>query len=155
MKIIYAKNSSGINEQGSFQNPAYYEKPDPGARSVVVYGDYPQIKADYEKLGIEVEVRDLPEAKPLTIDLKVGISPELQVIIDEAKAECEKVTAENTILAEQLATAQGELIAFKNDIPAMQARIDELQPAAKKPTAAEVKAAKTAEEAAKADQTKE
>lgn len=165
MKIIYAKKSSGIDEQGSFQNPSYYDKPNKNAESVVIYGDYPQIKADYEALEIPVNVRELSLAKPLTIDVKVGITPELQAVIDEAKAECEKVVAENdelkqqlealkaglvpgepvdltglvpteqfdavaldlTNTKEQLATAQGEFIAFKNDAAAMQARIAELQ----------------------------
>lgn len=165
MKIIYAKKSSGIDEQGSFQNPGYYDKPNKDAESVVIYGDYPQIKTDYEALEIPVNVRELSLAKPLTIDVKVGITPELQAVVDEAKAECEKVVAENdelkqlleslktellhgeptdltglvsteqfdavaldlTNTKEQLATAQGELIAFKNDAAAMQARIAELQ----------------------------
>lgn len=165
MKIIYAKKSSGIDEQGSFQNPSYYDKPNKDAESVVIYGDYPQIKADYEALEIPVNVRELSLAKPLTIDVKVGITPELQAVVDEAKAECEKVVAENdelkqqlealkaglvpgepvdltglvpteqfdavaldlTNTKEQLATAQGEFIAFKNDAAAMQARIAELQ----------------------------
>lgn len=165
MKIIYAKKSSGIDEQGSFQNPEYYLKPDSNAKSIVIYGDYPQIRADYEKLGIEVDLRELPKDKPVTIDVKVGITPELQKTIDDAKAECEKVKTENVGLKqqietlkseqvkgepadlsglvpieqfdavaldlsntkEQLSTAQGELIAFKNDVAAMQARITELQ----------------------------
>lgn len=165
MKIIYAKKSSGIDEQGSFQNPSYYDKPNKDAESVVIYGDYPQIKADYEALEIPVNVRELSLAKPLTIDVKVGITPELQAVVDEAKAECEKVVAENdelkqqlealkaglvlgepvdltglvpteqfdavaldlTNTKEQLATAKGEFIAFKNDAAAMQARIAELQ----------------------------
>ena len=85
-------------------------------------------------------------AGPVTVNLAVGITPELQAAIDEAKAECAKVQAENTELKEQLATAHGELIAFKNDGAAMQARIDELSPKTKKPTAAELKAAKAAEQ---------
>ncbi|WP_336622199.1 HeH/LEM domain-containing protein [Acinetobacter sp.] len=47
--------------------------------------------------------------------------------MNDAKAECESVAAENTWLKEQLATSQGEFIAFKNDVAAMQARIDELK----------------------------
>ncbi len=108
---------------------------------------------------------ELPKAKPLTIDVKVSITPELQATIDQAKAECEKVVAENddlkqqmetlkagliqgepadltglvpmehfdalaldlTNTKEQLAIVQGEFIAFKNDVGAMQARIVELQ----------------------------
>lgn len=165
MKIIYAEKSTGIDEDGSFQNPKYFERADKEATSVVIYGDYPQIKADYEALEIPVNVRELSLAKPLTIDVKVGITPELQAVVDEAKAECKKVVAENdelkqqlealkaglvpgepadltglvpteqfdavaldlTNTKEQLATAQGEFIAFKNDVTAMQARITELQ----------------------------
>ena len=122
--------------------------PDQGEYVVINESDFdPNIHklADGESLKGE---------KP-TITLNAKTAPELQQAINEANAECAKVTAENSELKEQLATAQGELIAFKNDVAAMQARIDELQPAAKKPTAAEVKAAKAAEEATKEEQPKE
>ena len=193
MKIIYAKKSSGIGEQGSFQNPDYYDKPNTVAESVVIYGDYPQIKADYEELGIDVDVRELPNAKPLTIDVKVGITPELQATIDQAKAECEKVVAENVELKQQIETlkadlapgepadlsglvpveqfdavaqklveaeeklkqSQGELTASQNENTALKAKISELEAKPKKPTAAELKAAKAAEEAKTAEQTQE
>ena len=146
MKIIYAKKSSGIDEQGSFQNPEYYLKPESNAQLVVIYGEYPHIKADYEELGINVEVRELPKAKPLTVDLKVSITPELQDVIDQTKAECEKVVAENVELKDQLATSKDEFIAFQNDVNAMKNRIAELEPVVdKKPTAAELKAAKAVE----------
>ncbi|HCQ9970200.1 TPA: hypothetical protein OMQ72_003181 [Acinetobacter baumannii] len=100
-----------------------------------------------------------------TVNLAVGISPELQAVIDDAKAECEKVVEENTQLKQKIAILeqaggnQSELLsensrlkdaavladkalkdaeaqvvgiktefeAFKNDIPAMQARIVELE----------------------------
>jgi hypothetical protein len=61
------------------------------------------------------------------VNLKVGITPELQTVIDDAKAECEKATDENVGLKEQLAIAHGELIAFKHDVSAMKARITELE----------------------------
>lgn len=109
MKIIYAKKSSGIDEQGSFQNPEYYLKSELNAQSVVIYGDYPHIKADYEELGVDVEVRELPKAKPLTIDVKVSITPELQATMDQAKAECEKVIAENVDLKQQIETLKADL----------------------------------------------
>ncbi|EPJ6750273.1 Ish1 domain-containing protein [Acinetobacter baumannii] len=100
-----------------------------------------------------------------TVNLAVGITPELQAVIDDAKAECEKVVEENTQLKQKVAILeqaggnQSELLsensrlkdaavladkalkdaeaqvvgiktefdAFKNDIPAMQARIAELE----------------------------
>ena len=112
-----------------------------------------EVAGDVPKAYLDLIKRN--NSNIVTIEAKVGITPELQATIDEAKAECAKVIAENVELKEQLATAQGEFIAFKNDVAAMQARIDELQPPTKKPTAAELKAAKAAEEAAKAEQPKE
>lgn len=97
----------------------------------------------------------LSSAHNVTVTLNTETAPELQQAIDEAKTECEKVAAENTWLKEQLATSQGEFIAFKNDVAAMQVRIDELAPKPKKLSAAEVKAAKAAEEAATTEQLKE
>lgn len=112
-----------------------------------------EVAGDVPKAYLDLIKRN--NSNIVTIEAKVGITPELQATIDEAKAECAKVIAENVELKEQLATAQGEFIAFKNDVAAMQARIDELQPPTKKPTAAELKAAKAAEEAAKVEQPKE
>lgn len=112
-----------------------------------------EVAGDVPKAYLDLIKRN--NSNIVTIEAKVGITPELQATIDEAKAECAKVIAENVELKEQLATAQGEFIAFKNDVAAMQARIDELQPPTKKPTTAELKAAKAAEEAAKVEQPKE
>lgn len=112
-----------------------------------------EVAGDVPKAYLDLIKRN--NSNIVTIEAKVGITPELQATIDDAKAECVKVIAENVELKEQLATAQGEFIAFKNDVAAMQARIDELQPPTKKPTAAELKAAKAAEEAAKVEQPKE
>ena len=161
MKIIYAKKSSGIDEQGSFQNPEYYLKPEPNAQLVVIYGEYPYIKADYEELGINVEVRELPKAKPLTVDLKVGITPELQDVIDQTKAECEKVVAENDDLKQQLdkerevvqkldlenTQLKDQVLTAEKTLLAADAEIKALKAAAKKPTAAELKAAKASDDA--------
>lgn len=38
-----------------------------------------------------------------TVNLSVGITPELQAVIDDAKAECEKVVEENTQLKQKVA----------------------------------------------------
>ena len=121
-----------------------------------VAGDVPQAYLDLIKQT---------KSSIVTIEAKVSITPELQATIDQAKAECEKVIAENddlkqqmetlkagliqgepadltglvpveqfdavaldlTNTKEQLVIVQGEFIAFKNDVGAMQACITELQ----------------------------
>nr|WP_314523800.1 HeH/LEM domain-containing protein [uncultured Acinetobacter sp.] len=120
---------------------------------------------------------DVPEwykgkSDKITVQVAAEISPELQASIDEEKAECEKVQAENESLKQQiealgevqgnnsellsensrlqdallniigerdalvvkakelddqLAGIKGELIGFQNNIPAMKARIEELE----------------------------
>ena len=102
-----------------------------------VAGDVPQAYLDLIKQT---------KSSIVTIEAKVSITPELQATIDQAKAECEKVVAENVELKDQLATSKDEFIAFQNDVNAMKNRIAELEPVVdKKPTAAELKAAKAAE----------
>ena len=144
MKIIYAQKSAGIDEKGSFQNPKYFDRPDTTATLVLIYGDYPQIKAAYDALGVEVEVREVPERKAkvekITVQLGVETSPELQKVLADTKAECEKVVAENETLHDQLKKAIADLeteravhLAFMDDVSAMQARIDELKSAAANP----------------------
>lgn len=109
MKIIYVQKSTGIDEDGSFQNPKYFDRPDVNATSVLIYGDYPQIKEAYDALGVEVEVREVPERKAkvekITVQLGVETSPELQKVLADTKAECERVVAENTALQGQLKKA--------------------------------------------------
>lgn len=170
MKIIYAEKSTGIDEDASFQNPKYFERVDGKATSVVIYGDYPEIEAAYEDLGVEVEVREV--AKPnreLTVGVQIGVTPELQKVIDDAKAECEKIQSENTNLTTDLKTAldakdqlqtkltetEGLLSAVQSENTELKAKIAELEKTTtKKPTAAELKAAKAVEEA-KAEQSQE
>ncbi|MDM8428322.1 Ish1 domain-containing protein, partial [Acinetobacter baumannii] len=132
------------------------------------YGDYPKIQNDYEALDIPVEVRKLEEPVKTTlatVSAVIGITPELQKVVDETKAECEKVVEENTQLKQKIAILEqaggnqselssensrlkdaavladkalkdaeaqvvgikAEFEAFKNDIPAMQTRIAELE----------------------------
>ncbi|MFW1892159.1 Ish1 domain-containing protein [Acinetobacter geminorum] len=100
-----------------------------------------------------------------TVNVDVGITPELQEVIDETKAECLKVAEENSQLKQKIETlekasgnsselisensrlkdavtladnatkaAEGKVVsiqaefdAFKNDVPAMRARIAELE----------------------------
>ncbi|HHN6040945.1 stress-responsive nuclear envelope protein [Acinetobacter baumannii] len=169
MKIIYTRIAAAAAlETGIIANPDYYENPNLKAKEVIIYGNYPKIQKDYESLEVPVEVRKLevPQKTTLaTVNVAVGITPELQAVMDDAKAECEKIVEENTQLKQKIAILeqaggnQSELLsensrlkdaavladkalkdaeaqvvgiktefeAFKNDIPAMQARIAELE----------------------------
>ncbi|SSM82450.1 Putative stress-responsive nuclear envelope protein [Acinetobacter baumannii] len=169
MKIIYTRIAAlAALETGIIANPDYYENPNLKAKEVIIYGNYPKIQKDYESLEVPVEVRKLEEPQKTTlatVNVEVGVTPELQAVIDDAKAECEKVVEENTQLKQKIAILeqaggnQSELLsensrlkdavvladkalkdaeaqvvgiktefdAFKNYIPAMQARIAELE----------------------------
>ncbi|OCY22672.1 Ish1 domain-containing protein [Acinetobacter pittii] len=168
MKLIYTRIAAAAAlEVGTIANPDYYENPNRSAEEVIIYGDYPKIKNDYEALDIPVEVRKLEEPAKTTLatgNVAVGITPELQEVIDNTKAECEKVVEENGQLKQkieflkqasgdsselisensrlkdavtladnatkaaegQVVSIQAEFDAFKNDVAAMQARINEL-----------------------------
>ncbi|EXR39521.1 MULTISPECIES: Ish1 domain-containing protein [Acinetobacter calcoaceticus/baumannii complex] len=168
MKLIYTRIAAAAAlEVGTIANPDYYENPNRSAEEVIIYGDYPKIKNDYEALDIPVEVRKLEEPAKTTlatVNVAVGITPELQEVIDNTKAECEKVVEENGQLKQkieflkqasgdsselisensrlkdavtladnatkaaegQVVSIQAEFDAFKNDVAAMQARINEL-----------------------------
>jgi len=115
----------------------------------------------------------------VVVNLEVGITPELQATIDEAKAECEKVVAENESLKEQITVLENGLkeysdlmsensrlkeqqtLSEKNTselqatIEGLNKTIKSLEAKLKKPTAAEAKTAKAADEAAKVDEPKE
>lgn len=169
MKLIYTRIAAAAAlEVGTIANPDYYENPNRSAEEVIIYGDYPKIQNDYEALDIPVEVRKLDEPAKTTlatVNVAVGITPELQEVIDETKAECIKVTEENTQLKQkieileqasgdsselisensrlkdavvqagnatkaaegQVVSIQAEFDAFKNNVPAMQARIAEIE----------------------------
>ncbi|MGY5392001.1 HeH/LEM domain-containing protein [Acinetobacter sp. NigerLNRRAM0016] len=122
MKIIYAKNGEKIQHDGQIHNPDYYDKPVVKAKSVVIYGDYPKIKADYEAINIEVEVLEVAKN-----NLEQGEPADLSGLVPVEQFDAVALDLSNT--KEQLSTAQGEQIAFKNDVGAMKARIAELEPA--------------------------
>lgn len=106
MKLIYTRIAAAAAlEVGTIANPDYYEYPNRSAEEVIIYGDYPKIKNDYEALDIPVEVRKLEEPAKTTlatVNVAVGITPELQEVIDRTKAECEKVVEENGQLKQKI-----------------------------------------------------
>ena len=150
-------NVADLQAQGyTLRKASAYHESDTLEACAEVAGDVPQAYLD---------LIARTKANIITANVQVGITPELQKVIDDAKTECEKVVAENVELKqqletlkaglvpgepadltglvpleqfdaialdltntkEQLATAEGELISFKNDVGAMQARITELQ----------------------------
>lgn len=129
MKIIYAKNGEKVKGDGQIRNPDYYVKPVIGAESVLIYGNYPQIEADYKAIGITPKVTE-SIIKKAVLQVSVGITPELQKLVDDAKAECEKVQKENEALSEQLkdhelVVAQRDALVIENE--ALKAQIAESQ----------------------------
>ncbi|EXE48790.1 Ish1 domain-containing protein [Acinetobacter baumannii] len=106
MKIIYTRIAAlAALETGIIANPDYYETPNLKAKEVIIYGDYPKIQNDYEALDIPVEVRKLEEPQKTTmatVNVEVGVIPELQAVINDAKAECEKVIEENGQLKQKI-----------------------------------------------------
>lgn len=106
MKLIYTRVAAAAAlEVGTIANPDYYEYPNRSAEEVIIYGEYPKIQNDYEALDIPVEVRKLEEPAKMTlatVNVAVGITPELQEVIDNAKAECEKVVEENGQLKQKI-----------------------------------------------------
>lgn len=106
MKLIYTRIAAAAAlEVGTIANPDYYEHPNRSAEEVIIYGNYPKIQNDYEALDIPVEVRKLEEPAKTTlstVNVAVGITPELQEVIDNTKAECEKVVEENGQLKQKI-----------------------------------------------------
>lgn len=106
MKLIYTRIAAAAAlEVGTIANPDYYEHPNRSAEEVIIYGDYSKIQNDYEALNIPVEVRKLEEPAKTTlatVNVAVGITPELQKFIDQAKADCEKVIEENGKLKQKI-----------------------------------------------------
>ncbi|MGF2298997.1 Ish1 domain-containing protein [Acinetobacter baumannii] len=106
MKLIYTRIAAAAAlEVGTIANPDYYEHPNRSAEEVIIYGDYPKIQNDYQALDIPVEVRKLEEPAKTTlatVNVAVGITPELQEVIDKTKAECEKVIEENGQLKQKI-----------------------------------------------------
>jgi len=155
------ENVAELQKQGYILRKASaYHEADTLEVCAEVAGDVPQAYLD---------LIARTKANIITANVQVSITPELQKVIDDAKAECEKVVAENVDLKEQLdkereavkkldlenTQLKDKVSTAEKTLLAADAEIKELKAASKKPTAAELKATKAAEEAAKAEQPKE
>ena len=125
------ENVADLQGQGyTLRKASAYHEADTLEACAEVAGDVPQAYLD---------LIEHTKANIVTANVQVSITPELQAVIDEAKAECEKVVAEKEALKQKIAALDGSLVVANE-------RIAELEAKPKKPTAAELKAAKTAEQ---------
>ena len=136
-KRLYFTNDFSPENVAELQGKGYtlrkasaYHEADTLEACIEVAGDVPQAYLD---------LITRTKANIVTANVQVSITPELQAVIDEAKAECEKVVAENEALKQKIAALDGSLVVANE-------RIAELEAKPKKPTAAELKAAKTTEQ---------
>ena len=136
-KRLYFTNDFSRENVAELQGKGYtlrkasaYHEADTLEACIEVAGDVPQAYLD---------LITRTKANIVTANVQVSITPELQAVIDEAKAECEKVVAENEVLGQKISVLDAALV-VAND------RIAELEAKPKKPTVAELKAAKTAEQ---------
>jgi cell division protein FtsB len=67
-----------------------------------------EVAGDAPKAYLDLIAKN--NAKIITTNVKVGISPELQKVIDDTKAECVKVQAENDDLKQQIETLKAGLV---------------------------------------------
>ena len=125
------ENVADLQGQGyTLRKASAYHEADTLEACIEVAGDVPQAYLD---------LITRTKANIVTANVQVSITPELQAIIDQAKAECEKVFAENMELEQKISVLDAALVVANE-------RIAELEAKPKKPTAAELKAAKAAEQ---------
>lgn len=106
-KRLYFTNDFSPGNVADLQGLGYtlrkasaYHEADTLEACAEVAGDVPQAYLDLIKRN---------KANIVTANVQVSITPELQKVIDDAKAECEKVVAENAGLKEQIETLKADL----------------------------------------------
>ena len=94
-------NVADLQAQGyTLRKASAYHESDTLEACAEVAGDVPQAYLD---------LIARTKANIITANVQVGITPELQKVIDDAKIECEKVVAENVELKEQIETLKADL----------------------------------------------
>ncbi|WP_441368245.1 HeH/LEM domain-containing protein [Acinetobacter lwoffii] len=94
-------NVVDLQAQGyTLRKASAYHESDTLEACAEVAGDVPQAYLD---------LIARTKANIITANVQVGITPELQKVIDDAKTECEKVVAENVELKEQIETLKADL----------------------------------------------
>ena len=64
LELVYSRQGSDFIKGRAYSNPRFYSTPRQGVSKVYVVGDYPQIVADYERMGVPVEIVDEGFALP-------------------------------------------------------------------------------------------
>lgn len=94
-------NVADLQAQGyTLRKASAYHESDTLEACAEVAGDVPQAYLD---------LIARTKANIITANVQVGITPELQKVIDDAKTECKKVVAENVELKEQIETLKADL----------------------------------------------
>lgn len=95
------ENVAELQARGyTLRKASAYHEADTLEACAEVAGNVPQAYLDLIKRN---------KANIVTANVQVSITPELQKVIDDAKAECEKVVAENAELKEQIQTLKADL----------------------------------------------
>lgn len=55
MEVTYTSRSDNFEDGVSYRNPYYFDFVEGGVTSVILDGDFPEVKAAYEAAGIEVK----------------------------------------------------------------------------------------------------
>lgn len=177
-----AENVQKLQGQGwTLRRASAYRQGDSLEECSEVSGDVPQAYLDAEKkangkLTVQLDVETSPALQKALDDAKAECekvaakNAELKEQLDKEREAVKRLTAENTELQNKVLIAEKTLVSADEEIKALKDRITYLQkplasggasagaPAEakpKKPTAAELKAAKAAEDAAQANETKE
>lgn len=83
MQIVYTRDALPKTEGRRVLNPRHYQNPVSDASKVFIDGNYPKIRADYERLGTPVaditEMRALPpKAKARSPEPDTPVSPPVE-----------------------------------------------------------------------------
>lgn len=61
MELIYTTQASGFEPGKRYRNPQHFDRPEPGVKTVVIVGNWPQVADAYEDAGAEVTFVEAPK----------------------------------------------------------------------------------------------
>lgn len=73
--ILYSQQASGFIPGQAYANPRFFSSPRSGVSKVFLVGDWPDIRAAYENLGIPVERLDASEAERQASNIPLAPAP--------------------------------------------------------------------------------